>query len=100
MDKKTLEFARKMLKSNAEVYRGSEEEFRKAVVSEMKRLRGEGFSYEQIAEGWGMAGYAVQPGQLRGLINDIVFESMWELIRKADEIDRRCATCPLRSASI
>lgn len=76
---------------------GNEVRARQIVVVELGRLRDEGYSFEEIAELFFSKGVTTSAAQLDQAVKDIVLESLFELVRTADEFERQCAQCPLGS---
>lgn len=80
-----------------EVKIGNEVRAKQIVVGELRRLRDEGYSFEQIAELFFGKGVKTSAAQLEQAVQDIVLESLFELVRAADEVERQCSQCPYSS---
>jgi ribosomal protein L12E/L44/L45/RPP1/RPP2 len=76
---------------------GAEEDIRKDIYLLMLDLRAKGCTFAQIAEVFNLGGIDMEESEVASMMSQLIFESMLELIRTADERDRACLTCPLRS---
>jgi len=100
MAKIHIERARATLRDILHSYPGGgpEHEARQGVVTLMKKMRSEGFSFADIAAAFNLGGFNIQPGDVRTATMYLAQESLWNLIQTADKLDKHCLTCPLRES--
>lgn len=92
-----FDFAKLILRSSVELYRGNEKELRKVILDVMKAMRAKGCTFEQITMFFLDHGISLPPGILMASMGLIARETLFALVLAADRRDAQCAKCLLRT---